>query len=70
MRNHPLRQYREKEGLTQEQLAEKLGISRQMVGLIESGDRRVPAECVADWESKTGIPRPKLRPDIFQPARA
>lgn len=67
---HPIREYREKEGLSQEDLAEKIGVSRQMIGFIESGDRRIAAEDVADWERKTGIPRAKLRPDIFGKAAA
>lgn len=32
-----LRKYRERYGLTQENLAEKSGISRQMVGHLETG---------------------------------
>lgn len=62
---HPLREYREKAGLSQDELAEKLGVSRQMIGFIENGDRRIKAEDVADWSEKTGIPRAKLRPDLF-----
>lgn len=67
---HPVREYRDKEGLSQEELAEKVGVSRQMVGLIETGERRIAAEDVAAWERTTGIPRAKLRPDIFGKAAA
>lgn len=65
---HPLREYRDKRGLSQQELADKLGVSRQMVGLVETGERRIAAEDVLDWEKKTGIPRTVLRPDIFAPA--
>jgi transcriptional regulator with XRE-family HTH domain len=67
---HPIRDYRTKEGLSQDELAERLGVSRQMVGLVETGERRIAAEDVAEWERKTGIPRAKLRPDIFGKAVA
>lgn len=65
---HPVRQYREKEGLTQAQLAKKLRVSRAMVGLVETGDRDIDPAEVAHWEAITGIPREKLRPDIFEAA--
>ena len=66
--NHPLRKYREQHGLTQGQLAKKLGVSRQMVGLIESGEREITAENAVEWEGELDIPRAKLRPDIFEAA--
>jgi DNA-binding transcriptional regulator YdaS (Cro superfamily) len=43
-------------------LSIKLGLSRAAV----SGWKRIPAERVADVERVTGIPREKLRPDLFQ----
>lgn len=65
MLNSPLREYREKHDLSQDELAEMLGVSRQMIGLIESGRRKVKPEKAGPWEKKTGIPRAKLRPDVF-----
>lgn len=65
---HPFRKYREKHGLTQEDLARKLGVSRQMVGFIESGEREITAENAVEWETEIGIPRAQLRPDIFEAA--
>ena len=62
---HPLREYREKNSLSQEQLAEKLGVSRQMVGLVEAGERPVTAANALKWEPITGIPKERLCPKIF-----
>jgi len=70
MTPHPFRRYRNKQNLSQEQLAEKLGVSRQMVGLIEAGDRRVTAENAIEWERVTGIQRALLCPEIFGRAAA
>lgn len=62
---HPLRAFREKQDISQAQLAQTLGVSRQMVGLIEASKRLVsPAKAIA-WERSTGIPREAMRPDIF-----
>lgn len=33
---HPLKRYRKAEGLTQEQLGEMLGVTKQMVSMIEN----------------------------------
>jgi len=63
---HPLRIYREKEGLSQEELAEKLGISRQMVGLIEAGERAVTPENALQWEKLIPLPKERLCPKIFR----
>jgi transcriptional regulator with XRE-family HTH domain len=68
--NHPLRQYREKRGLNQEELADLLGVSRQMVGLIESGARRVTPENAKAWAGITGISKAALCPEIFGETRA
>lgn len=60
-----MREYRERKRISQDQLAALVGVSRQMVGLIEAGKRRIAAEDVAEWERQTGIPRAKLRSDLF-----
>lgn len=39
MRNQRLIELREKAGLTQEQLAEKINVSQSMIARVESGDR-------------------------------
>jgi len=54
-RKHPLRQYREKEGLSQEALAERLGVTGMTVYRWETG-ARLPRR--KDWpkiENETGV---------------
>lgn len=65
MRIHPLRRYRDQNDLSQADLAEKLGISRQLVGLIENGEREVTPENARDWEKIIGIAKQQFRPDIY-----
>jgi putative transcriptional regulator len=64
--SNPLRGYREKHDLSQEALAEKLGVSRQMVGMLESGDRQFSAEMAIKIEEALGIDRILTRPDLFR----
>lgn len=52
--------YREKHQLSQRQLADKLGISRQLVSLIELGKRRITPENANDWAPKLGLQREDL----------
>lgn len=63
---NPLRGYREKHGLSQEALAEKLGVSRQMVGMLENGERQFTAEMALKVEVELGIDRVLIRPDLFR----
>ena len=53
---HPLKQWREREGLNQQALADACGISQSMISLIESG-LRIPLddalEALLDY---TGLP--------------
>jgi transcriptional regulator with XRE-family HTH domain len=51
--------------LSQQQLADKLGISRQMVGMLETGERDFTVEMCLLIERKLGIPRENVRPDFF-----
>jgi transcriptional regulator with XRE-family HTH domain len=62
----PLRAYREKKRLSQEDLAALLGVSRQMVGMLETGERGYTAEMAVLIEEKTGINRVMFRPDLFR----
>lgn len=65
MRRHPLLAYREKHHLSQQELADKLHVSRQLIGLIESGERRVSPDNAVEWEAILGIPREVLCPEVF-----
>jgi transcriptional regulator with XRE-family HTH domain len=67
---NPIRQYREQHGLSQEAMAEVLGVSRGLVSLIETGERPITPENAKEWEPKLGIPRETLCPEIFKRAAA
>ncbi|WP_093692201.1 helix-turn-helix domain-containing protein [Sporolituus thermophilus] len=41
-----MKRYRKKHGLTQEQAAKKLGLTRSMIAMIENGQRYLPANIV------------------------
>jgi len=60
--NHIFTSYREKHGLTQGDLAQKIGVSRQMVNFIENGERNITPENADEWGRILGIPREKLHP--------
>jgi len=62
---NPLSSYRKKHKLSQQALADKLGISRQLVGLIESGERRITPDNAVEWEQKLGVSREFLMPAFF-----
>jgi transcriptional regulator with XRE-family HTH domain len=62
---HPLRQYRTDHELSQKQLADLLGVSDATITHIETGKRRVTPENAIEWESKTGVSREVLCPEIF-----
>lgn len=62
---NPLLTYRTKNGLSQLELAEKLGISRQLVSLIESGKRRITPDNAVDWAPRLGLGRNSLLPASF-----
>jgi transcriptional regulator with XRE-family HTH domain len=64
--SNPLRAYREKKGKSQQEIADALGISRQMVGLLESGDRDFTADMAILIEEKLGINRVLILPRIFR----
>ncbi len=63
-----LEHYRAKKGLTHRQMAKLLGVSRQMVGFLLSGERRITPERANEWEQTLGIPRERLCPEIFKRA--
>lgn len=63
---HPLRAYREKQDppLTQEGLADLLGVSKAAVCRWESGARKPDENIVRLISKRTGISIRKLRPDL------
>lgn len=69
----PIQAYREANGLTQQELADILDVSQTLVANVENGARPITPERAIDWESRIGIHRAILRPDIFggapQPSR-
>lgn len=64
--SNPLKSYRTQNQLSQEAVAEKLGISRQMVSFLENGERDFTADMAVLIEQKLGINRVMFRPDLFR----
>lgn len=63
-----LKSYRERNGLSQQDVADKLSVSRQMVGFLETGERDCTADMAVLIEKKLGIPRSQLRSDLWERA--
>jgi transcriptional regulator with XRE-family HTH domain len=63
---HPLRVFREQQAppLTQEQLANLLGVTKAAISRWEAGERQPGKEIIPTITEKTGIPASKLRPDL------
>lgn len=64
----PLTQYMKERQLTRAELADQLGVSPSMLSLICLGRRQPGVALTKRIEALTGIPREKLRPDIFEAA--
>jgi DNA-binding transcriptional regulator YdaS (Cro superfamily) len=60
-----LASYMAEKGLTDAQLGALVGVSGELVRLWRLGRRRISAERVGALSSATGIPRHKLRPDLW-----
>ena len=54
--------------MSQQKVADKLGVSRSLVAMIECGDRGFTDEMALDIEKKLGIDRMITRPDLFRRA--
>lgn len=61
-----LKSYREMRGLTQEALAERLGVSSITVSRWETGARKINRELLTSVSEKTGIAVADLRPDLAE----
>lgn len=64
----PLKAYREEKRLSQEAISDKLGISRAMVCLLETGGRPYTADMCLLIEKRLGIQREILNPKLFNKA--
>lgn len=64
----PLKAYRDEKDLSQQQLADKLGVSRAMVSMLEVGGRPYTADMCLLIEKRLRIPRERMRPDLFEKA--
>lgn len=62
----PLKAYREARELTQQDVADSLGVSRGLVSMLEIGIKNYTAEMAVLIEKKLGIPRERMRPDLFK----
>lgn len=60
--------YRQDHDLTQEALAEQLGITKASICRFERGDRKPSVKRVDEITKITGIPRHELRPDVWSAA--
>jgi transcriptional regulator with XRE-family HTH domain len=58
--------FRDAKGLTQEQVALLLGTTKATISRWESDKRRPDPAMAIAIETKLGIPRHELRPDLFQ----
>jgi transcriptional regulator with XRE-family HTH domain len=67
---NPLRAYRKKHQLSQQQLADKLGVSRSLVAMMEGGNRPFTDDMALLIEDRLGIDRMITRPDLFRRRRA
>lgn len=65
----PLLAYRQQNNLTQEQVAKKLRVSRQLVAKLEAGGT-YRAEMAIRIERRLGINRSAMRPDLWEPMAA
>lgn len=61
----PLKRWRISAGFTPQQAADHIGVTLPMWSRWENDRRSVPAKRVLDLETKTGVSRHVLRPDVF-----
>ncbi len=61
---HPLKAYREREGISQRELAHRLGVSAMTVIRWETNKRKIRDDMVCRVSGLTGIAAAELRPDL------
>lgn len=64
MSQNPLKDFREREGLSQADLAKLIGVSRETVTRWENGTRNPDEDKLPTIAEKTGITPSILRPDL------
>jgi transcriptional regulator with XRE-family HTH domain len=62
--SHPLQVWRERRKLTQNDVAEMVGVDRVTVTRWENGSRLIDVPLLPAVAQATGIPAAKLRPDL------
>lgn len=62
---HPIRYWRFMHGQRLLETATKLGISESFLSLVETNRRGLSREMAIKVEKKLGIPKAKLRPDLW-----
>ena len=67
---NPLRGYRKKHRLSQQDVAERLGKSRSWVAMVEAGARPYTADMALLIEERLGINRMLTLPRLFRHRRA
>ena len=68
MTKSPIKEYREKHGLSLDGFAAKIAADLNKSTVSRWERQGVPAERVIDIERATGIPRERLRPDLYEAA--
>lgn len=65
-----LKKFRADKNLTQQQLAEMLGVSQSLIAHLEAGIRTITPKRAVEWERRTNgeLSRTALRPDLWKSA--
>ena len=61
-----IKQYRREHRLSRAEFAQQAQCSVSFVGHLERGIRTLSPEKAMEWEKRLGIPREKLRDDIWK----
>lgn len=69
MEQTPFAEYRKSTGKSPDEIAREFNVNRATIFRWEKGEPSIPVKRLPDAERITGIPRQKLRPDIFEGAQ-
>ena len=69
---NPLKAYREKHRLTQQAIADRLEVSRSLIGKLETGEKSFTLDMILLVEARLGIDRDEFLPPkkALEPAAA